>query len=308
MYKFQIRLNITTSSFIGIEEEEYHIELSSGIYSIKSLTGKIKDSKELFLTKGGFNTEAEALNAGHNALDALRWCSAKLGIGLDLGDNKIKGGVTDAYREQYLKETGIRLVNGVNGLMVIEDSKNVKSVFASASAVVTRGRESFLSEFNYFLSKEKVITVQTALAFHFFNLAQQFETSLRVKFLLNIIALESLVEQKERREEATSHVDQLIQLTENNSNLNSDEKNSMISTLKHLRNESISASVKNFIGNILEGKRYGNKSVRKFFTDCYEIRSEFVHDGKWDDEKERLVYELERMVVDLLLTLVEIGQ
>ena len=125
------------------------------------------------------------------------------------------------------------------------------------------------------------------------------------RFLMLMMAMETLIEQEPRSDAAVAHVDRLIEQTRE-SGLPSPEITSLRSSLEYLRRESISAAGRRLAQERLAGRTYGDpvkESPSKFFTGCYELRSRLVHGyhpRPTFNEVNGHVAGLELMVSDLL--------
>ncbi len=124
------------------------------------------------------------------------------------------------------------------------------------------------------------------------------------RFLMLMMAIETLIEQEFRSDAAVSHVNQLIHETQT-AGLSTDETRSLVSSLEFLRQESIGGAGRQLVRG-LGDRVYGNsvkESPAKFFTGCYNLRSNLVHGSHprptFSDVNER-VAGLEMMVADLL--------
>jgi hypothetical protein len=306
MYKLRIKFNLSQSTYLGVDESSYYIDVLSRKYLLSSPEEgkKISESSTLILTGTGFETEADANAYGKNITNILRVCSVKLRVGINLGNNKSSGGISDYFRDLLFQETGQIVLNEIDGLMTYEDTDNTKIASVSANAILTKDIKGFEATFKKLHDSSITLSDKLIYAFEFYNLTQ-FNTSSRIKFLLFIITIESLIEAKERRSDVINHVNHIIHLTKENMDLNQEEKQSLISSLSYLKNESISASGRNIVSEYLKGKTYNEKQASRFFTECYNIRSKLVHNGKWHDEYEPITNELGNMVTDLLISIVE---
>ncbi len=99
------------------------------------------------------------------------------------------------------------------------------------------------------------------------------------RFLMLMMAMETLIDQEPRSEAAVAHVDRMIEATRA-SGLSSPEIASLGSSLKYLRDDSIGAAGRRLVRERLGERTYGDpikEPAAKFFTDCYDLRSRLTH-------------------------------
>lgn len=221
----------------------------------------------------------------------------------DVGDDTTHAWVTQYASDQVREEQGIRLLNELHGLQVYEEDPELPTRFVASSVQpkLLKGIEDFERYFCQAVEMGLEFTERETLAFELYGLSH-FEAAERARFLTLVSAIESLSEAKARTPEAVGHVEKLLELTRD-SGLPSPEIASMVGSLKWLRQESISKTCKDFVETFLGDQQYGGKTAKKFFRDCYTVRSELVHSGKPSGETSgfgTLVAELDRLVSDLL--------
>lgn len=122
------------------------------------------------------------------------------------------------------------------------------------------------------------------------------------RFLMLMIAVESLIEQGRK---PTAQVDALASLNEHLKTLGLGKADSEVlrQALKSLEDESIGAAGRR-LADSLGVRVYGGLTPRKFFTKCYEARSNLVH-GRTDrpsiEEVGALIGPLPSFVRDLIV-------
>ena len=93
---------------------EVRLPTGPGTYTLSSVGGApIKEAQWLILksTGDGFPSEEEAVSAGLSAKNGIRWCSAQMRVGVDLGDDRTHGGASDYLKRKIMGEQGIRVLN-----------------------------------------------------------------------------------------------------------------------------------------------------------------------------------------------------
>lgn len=302
MHKFRLMFSLVDSTYINTDDISICLQADSGSCTVTSYHGKkINESSKLIVVGTGFNSTQEAYSKGQTIMNILRLYSLVYRTGVNLGNNMVNGGISNYFKDKIYKEIGIVALNEVNGLMAYEDEEHIKIASVSlGNGMLYKSLDGFkeIIESNY--DKTLVFSDKVVNAIDFYNLTM-FTTTPRLKFLLLVIAIEALIETKRRASVAVEHVVALVKLTEDNLALSGSERSSMLGSLKYLKNQSISQSGRELVEEMLGEKIYNSKPASKFFTQCYNMRSSLVHNGTWDESNNALAYELERMVVDLLI-------
>jgi hypothetical protein len=169
-------------------------------------------------------------------------------------------------------------------------------------AKLQKSTENFRRDFHTAVDMGLEFTERETLAFELYGLSH-FEAAERARFVTLISAIESISEDRPRSPEAVEHVGKMIELTRG-SGLSASEIQSMEGSMNWLKQESISKTGRDLIDSVLGTRQYGGKVAKRFFTDCYSVRSDLVHRGKPSNDTvniRSLVSELDRLVADLLL-------
>ena len=276
-------------------DNKYHV-------CLKSLEDKpIKESKELTLSSKGFGSEEEAWDIGKKVKDSLLVACMKLRIGVDAGKDKPKSSLSIAIKEKIHDEHKVKIIDNVHGLTVYDEVNPVKTFTVSGIGLVSPATsELFGDEIKTPFISNIILSNKETLALELYG-ASHYEKSDRARFLTLILALESLLEPKERDEKTIKHVEALIEKT-NSATIPENEKKSILGSLKWLYTESISQSIKRIVNIFLGEKEYAGMSSVKFVTHCYKMRSKLVHEGKTPDAIHlgALAAQLNVLISDLL--------
>ena len=95
------------------------------------------------------------------------------------------------------------------------------------------------------------------------------------RFMLLMMALETLIRPVARPREVIAHVERLITSTES-SGLSADQVNSIKGSLSYLKAESIGQAGRRLALQVGD-RRYMDLAPPRFFTRCYELRSRLAH-------------------------------
>lgn len=306
-YRFRLRFCLPTDTNIEIEEPVVDIPaslLAGGPYVLKSVGEKpIRESHALIINSLDFTTESAALAAGEAARAALLYTAAKLRFGVDIGRNTPIGVIGQALKDRFREEQRAELRSDVHGLTVYDDT--IERVFASFSASATVGKSGprFLQVLAHVLERNLLLAEKETLALELFN-SLHFESSVRARFLTLVTIVEALSDYTARPSKASTHVERLIAET-NEAELEPGERVSILGALKWMRFQSIGQKTRALVAAHLSQTTFDDKRADKFFTDCYEIRSIITHYGKTPPEVVQLLPELERLVGELLYSIVE---
>ena len=307
-HHFRIRFRLPDGSVLKSDTASLRLPTSSvgSDYVLEAVGAKTLNESQWILIKDsgdGFATESKAREAGRTAKNAVMWWGAKARTGVDVGDDTAKAVVTQTYIDLYWEEHGVRLLNELHGLQVYEEDPGLPTQFVAASVEpkVLKSTEDFERHFREAVDRRLELDEKATLAFELYGLSH-FEAAERARFLTLISAVETASESKRRGPETVAHVERMIELTRG-SGLSKAEIASIVGSLEWLRQESISKSCRDFVETFLGAEQYGGKSAKKFFQDCYTVRSQMVHSGKASDGTlafNTLVAELDRLVANLL--------
>ena len=140
------------------------------------------------------------------------------------------------------------------------------------------------------------VTSSEALAFEIFSASHEAPAE-SVRFLMLMVAVETLIAPRPRDLEVVAHVDDLIRRTKE-LELSKAERNSLVGSLKWLRDESINQAGRRLAAT-LGGRRYAETEPASFFSGV-TVRSGLVHGSHPPPSVEGLVTELESFICDLL--------
>lgn len=308
-YNFRIRFLLQRKQYFDHNESDIEFSLRGGSIDLvlKSYGNakSMKDSKYLVLIGGPFKTKQEAESFGKKAKCVLMLTAARLRMGFDLGKDKAMGGVTRHIMDKVSEKNGIKLLNDVHGLCVYDAAICTKFASASATASIGTQASRFIEEFTKSYSQRLDLTDKELLAFELYS-SSHFESSARARFLTLVMAIETLLKPKPKSTAAQKLVEHFRQMT-NDSKLEVSERESLLGSLHWLHDESISKTGRDLVEQHLQGRSYSRKEAKDFFTHCYNLRSELVHEGRFKDKTTNigtLVAELEKMVADLLCKIV----
>ena len=314
-YTFRIRFRIVEGTMLDEESTEREIAFApGGPYTLHALARAqpIKGSDWLVLKGPTFDNEKQARNAGELAKDALRWCSARLKMGIDVGQDKRKGVVTEDGKRWLKRKFQIssedEVLDDVHGLCVYKDQPGTKFSSTECKLTVHTNVKHFQDAFTEALCGGLRLPDKLSLAFDLYS-ASHFLSSNRARFLTLWTALESLTalmeeEDKRRSQEAIDHIEELIAQTKNSS-LSPDIKDSLIGGLGHLYWKSTRQLCLELVEEyISDDRQYGDVDACSLVSKSYKRRSSLTHIGSpAAEDLSTLCTQLDKLVADLLIEL-----
>lgn len=276
-YCFRVRLRLSKRARIQCEAEELVLSEADGgriVLRAGGEGGSIHEAEQIALRGGRYATAEDAQRAGEQWLSRLQVALARLRVGADFGLRSPRGGVTEHGLRWFEAMVGQRMLADAPGVLVFECDPPPRFASVSAEAAVGKPVDRFMRFIEAGSDRNVVLGEREKLAFDLFS-ASFFETSADARFLLLMMAAETLIEQEQRPEEVRAHVARLIDATRESA-LATDQVESLLTSLEWLKLESIGHAGRRLAGS-LGGREYMAEPAPRFFTRCYELRSQLVH-------------------------------
>jgi hypothetical protein len=306
-FRFRLTFYVHTSGLIEHKERTFDFLLPGCRKAVlRCIDGEsLSQSKKFELLGGGYATEEDAFEVGRQIRDSLLLCGPKCHIGIDTGRDKIVGLIFSSdIKKRFFDEYGLNTIEDVHGLTVFSEKYPTTwpsaSIRLSAAPPNRQDVERFTGLLADIYTKCPKITEKERLALQLYG-ASHWEKSAKAKFLTLVLAIEVLLEPKERESPAKEVIDELIRYTKK-SQLDNKVKNSIVGSLGWLYKQSISQSLREMAERYLGDREYSNMSAKKFITHCYDIRSRLVHKGNINNKEinlSSLASQLDRLVVTL---------
>lgn len=267
----------------------------------------ISESDELTLVGSGYASDEEATEAAATWQRQLTTALAANYIGANLGARSTQATLFTRHGQAWARQHfGIPaddprpIVGDRLGVNVYET--DTRPIFATSTArpIVTYLVERLDAALDALTAAGYVASRQEQFAYDMFA-ASFFLPSPDARFVTLVMAVEALIEQPPRSEQAQQLVADLIEETKQ-AGLAAEETQSLIGTMEWLKRESIGQGGRR-LARRLAPRTYGGANPVAFFNRCYEIRSALVHGS----ENRPSVHEvniraaqLENFVADLL--------
>lgn len=262
----------------------------------------ISESKNLSLTVRPFVSELDATGAADRWIDALKTGFARVLVGADFGERAPQGVVTAAGIEWLESEVDQRVLNDVHGASVYECEPDPRFARMSANAIVGKPLDRVLAAISLALENRVEMSTQERLSYDLFAASSR-EFSVDARFVMLMMAVETLIRCDSREKSVRDHVSSLISATKQ-SGISKAERDSIVGSLKWLLDESINQAGRKLAATLGE-RRYmgGMETPEKFFSKCYNLRSALVHGADPRPSRETVgdrTAQLEWFVADLL--------
>lgn len=261
----------------------------------------IRENDRLVIFGAAYRSPNEAEDAGRNWLGMIKTAFATANLGADFGGRAPQGVLTEHGKAWLQAEFGVNeVVNDVHGLQAYCEPRpkfarfearvlkefDVSRILTAVAGVVERGA---------------VMSERNQLAYDLFSASSVVADSSDARFVMLMMAVESMLELEARPAPVRMHVETLIAQTEA-SGLSQRDISSIVGSLRWLFDESIGQAGRR-LAELLGERRYGDQRASDFFKSAYDLRSRLVH-GTYPPpdrhEVERHIGPLELFVRDLL--------
>jgi Apea-like HEPN len=279
-YSFRIRVNRSLHKFIDSDLTEVDLSPQDSGVALFLRAGvhekSIKEAEQLVLAGEGFISEEAAKEAGQRFEDVFMVALAKGRIGADFGDRAPKSFFTLHGLKSFFGLGERPTLNNVHGMMVYPSEPKPQFVaLGPGTLLVGMTIETFQIEFRAAAERNRKLTDRERIAFTLFN-SSCFQPGADARFLLLMMAIEALIEPAQKSSEAMQLVDGFINQTKESA-VQRAEKDSLIGSLKWLRDESINKAGQRLVREKLGDEAFEGKTASEFFADAYSIRSRLVH-------------------------------
>ena len=300
-YCFRVRFRLGDTVIIGSDAPELSLPTPSGTQqevAIRAYDSQvIRDAAELLLIGKGYASEEDAREAGVHWRDVTQRAFASCWIGAEFGDREpAEDGPT-----HVVERSGERWIDDSFGVQVFECEPWPGFSRALPGSVSTGPPEERLVDaISTATAHDATMSDRERLAYALYS-ASFSERSADARFMTLMMAVETLLDPPRRPRLVVEHIDALIQQTRD-ADLPADEIDSLVGGLGNLYEESIGRAGRK-LARRLPRRFYMSESPAKFFSDCYEIRSDLAHGAvprPSTTDVARRAGELQHFVGDLL--------
>lgn len=305
-YMFRLRFHLLDGDHIASDLEEIlllqrengqHLRLRSG-----GRGSPIKDHSKAALIGGPFPAEAEAQEAADRARRALLAWAVHERLGIELGDGKRRGGLTEHGRAHFAEMLGGPVRDDLHGIDVYENQEGLTFVGLSAKAALGKSADAFTAQVAAAFQEPRLGSEKQALAAELYC-SSFFDVSFRSRLITLVTAVEALLTPAARPPTVSAIVADLEVLVQS-AELDEATRSAMLGSLRWLRQESIGQTGRALVTEVLGRADYGGLEAVRFFTYLYDLRSQILHSGRPKDARLDLLSvcnEAQRLVADLII-------
>jgi hypothetical protein len=261
----------------------------------------LAETSEIVLRGSGYASEHEATTTAHRWRTVLELAFARRNIQADFGDRAPGGSFFSPAGIRMMEQhTGARVLNDAHGLIVFECDPPASFISTGAKGVVIVNATRLEQAVEAALTVEVALPAVHSLSFDLYS-ASAIQPSTDARFIMLVMAVETLLDPKPRPKSSRAHVEHLIELTQA-AELPESEKSSLLGSLEWLQFQSISQAGR-ALAATLGDRTYMGMTPSKFFTHCYDLRSRLVHGATSRPERREVdvtAAQLERFVSNLL--------
>jgi hypothetical protein len=284
-YCFRIRFALGNT--VGIATDESRLVLATSDVDGEDVylegrdnpDGLLSEARTVIVRGGRFATASAAEAAAKRWMALVQLAFARMNIGADFGGRAPSGGLTEEGIRSFTPAgEDVQALNDVHGPMVFQCAP--PAMFFSVGNITLRvGKpaERVVEVVRAAKERSLGLTEQQQLAYDLYS-ASFFEDSADARFIMLMMALETLIQPQPRSREVADLVSRLVDTVTQDSTIAQSERDSIIGSLRFLATESIGQAGRQLAQRLGE-RRYmdGTESAREFFTNCYTMRSRLVH-------------------------------
>lgn len=280
-YRFRLRWQFEPArSLQDFDGEKLVVFPRIGHCKIKPIAAATEnDGQSLALTGPPVDSKELAMKQGEIALGALLQATLRQGYAVLLHPRRPEGVIT-----QYGMEWCAQQLGGIDslyrdrlGITIFEERGETRFVSMSGGVPsITTEFVSFFAEWTSDVSTS--ISLRNLIAYDLYS-SSRFESSSRARFLLLVMAIESLAKQDKRAEDEQALITQLLAIVEESA-LDKSRRTALKDGLRKFRNVSIGESCRILINEAFVAGVVEDPEAARHFRDCYRIRGQIVHSGK----------------------------
>ena len=223
-------------------------------------------------------------------------------LGVDFGDGILRSFITDFGKKHYEQGLGHPVRNDRLGIDVYESQQGLRFASIDINPALGKNAESFVEQIRQNMSGPLRLSEKQMLAAELYS-ASFFDVSFRSRFITLVTAVEALLDAPLRSNEIQEFVNE-AKAKANALVADPATRQAVVSSLEWLRNDSIGQTGRLLAERLLGDLEYDGLSAGRFFSHCYRLRSEIVHNGKTSDptiDLLQLSNKCQAFVADLLL-------
>lgn len=188
---FACRLSFVASHPIAHDDEALELPYRASTVAFRSANGSaLRETTDVAAISKGHRTADAAKAFGTQLKDDLQCVSVLAGIGIDIGKDRFRSGLTKAVADKVKEETGITFLPDIHGLLIYEDDGCSVVGKASATAWTTTTPELFAEALKKSITT-KVLNAKMRTAIELFS-ASYFGSNATARLILSVAAVEAM--------------------------------------------------------------------------------------------------------------------
>lgn len=294
IYSFRHRFRVSQHEQSGLDQAQYLVyEDDQTTVWLSEGRGQALTASEWWVIHGaGYPSEEAAASAASKWVGRLERALALAHRGADFGRRDPHPLAQMAGHMHASDFLGVPVFQDEHGLMVYEDGLGTILLGGSGTVTITQSPKRLLAALTSELSQQ--VHDSQARAFELYS-AACFSKSTEGSFMLNMMAVEALMDRRKRRSEVGAYVDQALSLLAE-TDLTEDEKVRLSGGISILRSESSHEQGRRLARDFLPGREYRGQTAEEFFTTCYRLRGNLAHPSKKGPPDPREVSSLNRVL------------
>jgi hypothetical protein len=286
-YRFRIRCELGAGVKIDSDDPRWVLASSANdgedvILKPRS-EATLGEARSLVLLGSSYGSAGDAETAGRRWMAALLTALARMNIGADFGDRAPPQGFTAHALELFTQQADTPVLDDVHGLMVFAEEQRDPRFVLMGPLHATVGKPGAAVRLAIETAIELGVSMTDQEQTSYGLYAGSFNAggNADARFMLLMMALETLITQQDRAGDVRAHVNNLIEATKA-SCLSARDKESLLASLRWLRKESINQAGQRLartLGNrqYMVGQPNGPEDPVQFFTRCYNLRNTLAH-------------------------------
>lgn len=278
-YALRLRLRLPPGRHIGADSRQVDLGSVGAGLEIRLMSSEsgqdIAATSELSFHVVGFPSQQDAEAAVAKFEGALKRALLAAGIGADFGARTPRGFVTADGLRMIEERLGQPATQEYLGAHVYEVAEKPRYVAFSGSTRFSHNVDRFAEDFRSSITYGALSRPQL-IAYELFNTAQVAASSADARFLMLFMALEALIEPRQRGPKACGLVDDMLELTRGRDGLADEERRSIMGSLRWLRQESIRQAGLRFCSGLEDFEVDGWKPA-ELYAECYTVRNALTH-------------------------------
>ncbi|MFB9963877.1 hypothetical protein [Sinosporangium siamense] len=237
------------------------------------------DDRFMVIRGRNYTSAAAAQASAEKWRAALMVAFAQLNIGADFGTRAPQGELTNAGRRLFEEEDADQprqVLDNVHGILVFPSEP--AAAFETAmplTAVLSRPIEDIVSCASTLADQADLQLDDAQLVAHSLFASSFSETSADARFLMLMMAVETIIKRDDRSLTVVAHVNDLFKQTKQ-ADLPVRERDALLGALRDLRKQSIGQAGQ-ALASMLGDQQFADETPADFFKKCYTLRSQLVH-------------------------------